>query len=116
MTAPTRRCSLRWGPSSETLQGGKEPAGSGAQRCGTLYGDFEVGLCDAAAGDVADGPIAERGGGGNEARVARQQEVEAEFGVAECGLGQALPRPAVDQRDRSAQRRMMLAGLMRCRS
>jgi hypothetical protein len=66
---------------------------------------------------VAGGATAEPRGGGGEARVARQRACEADLGVAECGLGQALLRPAADQRDRSAlQRRMLLLGLMRCRS
>jgi hypothetical protein len=72
---------------------------------------------DSGADDVAGGAIVERRGGGDEVRVARQWECEADLGVAECGLGQALSRPAADQRDRSAlQRRMLLLGLMRCRS
>jgi hypothetical protein len=96
---------------------GKEPAGCGGQRWRTLYGDFDAAVEDSGADDVAGGAIVERRDGGDEVRVARQRECEADLGVAECGLGQALLRPAADQRDRSAlQRRMLLLGLMRCRS
>ena len=96
---------------------GKEPAGCGAQRCRTLYGDFDAAVEDAAAGDVAGGATAEPRGGGDEARVARQQKGEADLGFAGCGLGRALPRLVLDQRDGSArQRRTRLPGLMSCRS
>jgi len=82
-----------------------------------LYGDFDTAVEDAAADDVAGGVIAEPRGGGEEARVAAQQGSEADLGLARCWLGRALSRPALDQRDRSAQqRRMRLPGLMRCRS
>jgi hypothetical protein len=96
---------------------GEEPAGCGAQRCRRLYGDFDAAVEDSAAGDVAGGATAEPRGGGGEARVARQEECEADLGFAGCRLGRALPRLVLDQRDRSAQRRRMrLPGLMRCRS
>jgi len=96
---------------------GKEPAGCGAQRHRTLYGDFEAALEDEAADDVTGGVIAQPRGGGNEAGAARQQECEGDLGLAGAQPGRALPRLALDQRDRSAQQRWMrLAGLMRCRS
>jgi hypothetical protein len=50
---------------------GKEPAGCGWQRCRRLYGDFDTGVGDAAADEVAGGAIVEPRGGGDEARVAR---------------------------------------------
>ena len=82
-----------------------------------LYGDFDTAVEDAAADDVAGGVIAEPRGGGEEVGVAGQQESEADLGLAGCWLGRALTRPALDQRDRSAeQQRMRLLGLMRCRS
>ena len=72
---------------------------------------------DAAADEVAGGVIAAARGGGDEARVARQQGCKADLGLAECCLGRALSRPVLDQRDRSGQqRRVRLPGLMRCRS
>ena len=82
-----------------------------------LYGDFDTAVEDAAADDVAGGVIAEPRGGGEEVGVAGQQESEADLGLAGCCSGLALSRPALDQRDRSAQqRRMRLPGFMRCRS
>ena len=87
------------------------------QRCRRLYGDFDTAVEDAAADDVAGGVIAEPGGGGDEVGVAGQQGSEADLGVVECWLGRAPSRPALDQRDRSAQqRRMRSPGLMTCRS
>ena len=95
---------------------GKEPAGSGPQRCRRLYGDFGTGVAEAGTDDVAGGVIFEPSGGGGEARVAWQQGSEADLGLAGCWLGRALSRPALGQRDRSAQqRRKGSPGLMRCR-
>src|SRR5579863_5834402 len=59
---------------------GKEPAGCGAQRCRTLYGDFTATLEDTGADEMSGGASAEPRGGGNEGRVARQQESEADLG------------------------------------
>ena len=42
---------------------------------------------DAGAGDVAGGAVGGLRGGGEEARIARQQEVEAGLGFAGCRLG-----------------------------
>jgi hypothetical protein len=82
-----------------------------------LYGDFDRSVADWAGDNVAGGVIAEPRGGGDEARVARERGPEADLGVSGCWLGRALSRPALDQRDRSAQqRRMRWPGLMRCRS
>jgi hypothetical protein len=99
---------------------GKEPAGSWGQRCRTLYGDFDVAVEDAAADEVAGRAMAEPDGGGNAAWVARQEEADADpsfAGSAGYTLGRTPTVLVLDQRDRSAlQGRMMLAGLMRCRS
>src|SRR5438132_3463258 len=86
---------------------GKESAGSGAQRCRTLYGDFDAAGKDAGADDVAGGAIAKLRGAGEEARLARQRGAKTELGLAGWRLGRALPRLALDQRDRSAQQRWM---------
>jgi hypothetical protein len=59
-------------------------------------------------------------GGGNEVRGAWQQEPDTDpsfAGSAGYALGRTLTLLILDQRDRSAlQGRMMLGGLMRCRS
>jgi hypothetical protein len=64
--------------------------------------------------------MAEPDGGGNAAWIARQEEADADpsfAGAAGYTLGRTLTVLVLDQRDRSAlQGRMMLAGLMRCRS
>jgi hypothetical protein len=112
MTAPSRAYRRAPGPSSESLQG-RNPRDAG-RNAAAGYGDFGTAVEDAAADDVAGGVMVEPRGGGDEARVARQQGSEADLGLAGCWHGRALSRPVLDQRDRSAQRR--LPGLMRCRS
>jgi hypothetical protein len=91
-----------------------------AERCRTLYGDFDVAVDDAAAGDVAGTAIVEPDGSGNEARGALQQESDADpsfAGSAGYTLGRTLTLLVLDQRDRSAlQGRMMVREFMRCRS
>jgi hypothetical protein len=87
---------------------------------GTLYGDFDTAVEDAAADEVAGRAMAEPPGGGDAAWVARREEADADpsfAGSAGYTLGRTLTVLVLDQRDRSAlQGRMMLAGLMRCRS
>ena len=78
------------------------------QRWRALYGDFEMGAEDAGADDVAGGAIMGWRGGGGGARVVWQQGTEADLGLAGCRQERVLWRPALDQRDRSAQRRMQL--------
>jgi hypothetical protein len=84
---------------------GKEPAGSGPQRCRRLYGDFGAAVADAAADEVAGAVIAEPRGAGNEARMTQERGSEADLGLARCWLGRALSWPVLDQRDRSARQR-----------
>ena len=85
-----------------------------------LYGDFGVAVDDAGFGEVSGRAIVKPDGGGNEARGAWQQETDADAsftGWAGYPLGRTLTVLVLDQRDRSAlQGRMMLGGLMRCRS
>ena len=76
---------------------GKEPAGCGPQRWWRLYGDFDKAVEDAAADDLAGGVIAEPRGGSDGARVAGEQESEADPRLAGCWFGRALSRPVLDQ-------------------
>ena len=101
MTAPWRGYPRAPGPLSESLQG-RNPRDVGGNAAGG-YGNFDAAVADAAADGVAARVIAEPRGGGDEARVARQQGLKADLGLAGCWLGRALPWPALDQRDRSAQ-------------
>ena len=91
-----------------------------AQRCGTRYGDFDALREDVTADAVAGGAMVQARAAGNEARVARQQERDADpsfAGLPEYWLGRALVLPALGQRDRSAlQWRVTRRGVMRCRS
>jgi len=83
----------------------------------TVYGDFDAAVENAAAVEVAGGAIAEPRGAGDEARLIWQQRSKSDLGLAGWRLGRALSRPALDERDRSAQQwRMRLVRLTMCRS